>query len=309
MKCYNAHSGGDQSLKMDQLTGRVIKRIGGFFTVSLESGEQLLCRARGRLERKGEILTGDLVTVTPLGDEGIIESRAERRSRLIRPPVANVDLAVVVFALTRPDPVVDLLDRILVQAEWEGIEALIVWNKADLAGDIAIDHLIRPYEMAGYRNLIVSAIESRGMDDLKNHLRDRISIFAGPSGVGKSTLLNSLIPSADQLTGEVGGKGGTRGRHTTREVTLHPLPKGGWLADSPGFSVLELANIDPRDLPRLYPEFRKLDQGCRFSGCMHRTEPDCAVLHALSEDQIDRGRYERYIRLLEETEAAFERRY
>lgn len=288
--------------------GRVIQSVGDYHTVALADGGEILCRARGRLKRRGSIVTGDRVTVTVVGDEGVIEEVEPRTSQLIRPTIANVDTAVVVMALARPEPSLDLVDRILAMAERERLDALVVFNKADLVAQPDAQRLSAPYDEAGYPVHVVSAAQGTGIEALKQSLDGRVSILAGPSGVGKSSLLNALIPQASQRTGDVSSKL-SRGRHTTRHVSLLPMGEKGWLADSPGFSTLSFGAMDPRELPGLYPDFVRLEHGCRFTGCLHRSEPDCAVREAVQEGRLDEGRYQRYLRLLREIEEAFERRY
>ncbi len=277
--------------------------------IALPSGEEVRAVARGRIKRKGAILAGDrvLVHVTSEGD-AVVEDVLERSSVLIRPPVANVSLAVVVMACANPPPNMELLDRILLQVEREGIRALLVFSKVDLIAQDEAKRLAAAYEKAGYRAVFTSVHTMIGIDDLAEELVGEVSVLAGPSGVGKSSLLNALIPGANLETEAVSVKT-QRGRHTTREVTLLPLPKGGWVADSPGFSTLAVPELDPRDLPNLYPEFRDVGNSCRFPGCLHRKETGCAVQDALERGDVDAERYRRYLRILNEVELNFERRY
>lgn len=289
--------------------GTVIKSVGGFHTVSLATGEELRVAARGRLKRKGTILAGDRVLVrTASGGEIVVEEVLERKSALVRPPVANVSLMVVVTACDDPPPNFDLLDRILIQVGLEGIRSIIVWNKADLVTEVEADRLAFPYRTAGYRTVFTSVLKGTGILALTSELAHDLSVVAGPSGVGKSSLLNALIPQANLETQSVSKKT-QRGRHTTREVSLWPLGGGGWIADSPGFSTLAIGTIDPRTLRDMYPEFRNVGAGCRFSGCLHRQEPACSVRAAVERGEVDQGRYSRYLRILNEVERSFERRY
>lgn len=295
---------------MESHKGRVIRSVGDYHTVATIDGRQVLCRARGRLKQRGAVVTGDLVTVSidPGSDEGVIEDVTPRRTYLYRPTIANVDTSVVVMALARPSPSWELVDRLLALAEREGLSALVVFNKVDLVDPTEAEAARAPYVAAGYPVYRVSAATGEGIDKLKAALEGRVSILAGPSGVGKSSLLNALLPEAGLKTGEVSHKL-SRGRHTTRHVSLLPIGQEGWVADSPGFSTLSFGTMDPREFPLLYPEFVRLREGCRFSGCMHRSEPDCAVKEAVEDGRLDEGRYQRYLRILQEIEEAFERRY
>lgn len=295
---------------METHHGRVIQSVGDYHTVSISPGRHVLCRARGRLKQRGAVVTGDLVKValTTGSDEGVIEDVAPRKTYLFRPTIANVDTAVVVMALARPEPSFELVDRLLALAEREGLTAMVVFNKADLVSDVFAKEASAPYVAAGYPVYAVSAAMGEGIDILKEALEGKVSIFAGPSGVGKSSLLNALLPQSQQKTGEVSEKL-RRGRHTTRHVSLLPMGDEGWVADSPGFSTLSFGAMDPRDFPQLYPDFVRLQIECRFTGCLHRSEPGCAVKHAVETGGLDAGRYQRYLRILQEIEDAFERRF
>lgn len=287
---------------------RVIKSVGGFHNVCLENGCEVIARARGRLKRKGTILVGDMVEVAVEGDGGVIENVFPRITEFVRPAVANVDLVAAVVSLSRPEPPLELLDRILALAELAGVEICIVWNKVDLVNPEGVEEVTSPYRDAGYPVLFTSAVQGQGVDELARSLAGHVTVFAGPSGAGKSSLLNALVPDSELETQEVSHKI-SRGRHTTRHVSLLPLDGGGWVADSPGFSTLSLGTVDPRLLPGVYREFARYEAGCRFSGCLHRLEPACAVREAHADGKVDKGRYERYLKLLEEAEEAFARRY
>ena len=282
--------------------------MGGFHAVAFDDGEEMLLRARGKLKQVGAILPGDWVEVAQEGRDPVIERVLPRTSELVRPPVANVDLVVAVMALVSPPPVLELLDRILVRAEQEGLGAVIAFNKVDLADPAEVDALAAPYRRAGYPAVGTSAQTGAGIRELEEAVGTRLAVLSGPSGVGKSSLLNLLAPKPVQRTGEVSAKT-QRGRHTTRAVSLFRLRTGGWMADAPGFSTLGLATVEPRAVREWFPEFVPLSGECRFTGCLHRQEPGCAVREAVEEGTIDRGRYERYLKLLAEMERAYERRY
>ncbi len=287
--------------------GRIVRAVGGFYDVALPSGELVRCRARGRLKQLGGLLVGDMVRV----DRGaaVIEERLPRRTELLRPAIANVDLCLAVQALEEPPPLLELLDRILVLAKRAGLEPAVVFTKLDLVAPQQAEELASEYRHAGYPVFLVSARTGLGVSELVAFLQGRICTLAGPSGAGKSTLLNALNPAWQLATGEVSRKLG-RGRHTTREVSLLALPQGGWVADTPGFSQLSLDPLEPEELPRYYPEMLRLSSACRFPGCLHRREPDCAVRAAVgAPDGISPGRYGRYLLLLAEVEEAAARRY
>ena len=292
-----------------QRIGIVTRSVGGFHTVVLPAGEEIRVVARGRLKRQGTILVGDRVVVGEAsGGVGVVEEVLERRSTLWRPPIANATVAAVVTACDEPPPNLELLDRILLQVALANLAAVVVWNKSDLVSQVDAGRLAAPYRAAGYPVIFTSVVRGTGIGELRAELAGGLAVLAGPSGVGKSSLLNALVPGARQETQGVSLKT-QRGRHTTREVSLLPLEGGGWIADSPGFSTLSFGVVDPRTLPGLYPEFRALESACRFAGCLHRQETGCAVREAAERGEIDGERYRRYLRILNEVEDSFEHRY
>lgn len=290
--------------------GLVTQAIGGACTVSSRTGEALRCHLRGRLKKdRVRILPGDVVRFSRVNDdEGVVEEVLPRRSTLARPYIANVDQVVVVAALAEPAPSLDLVDRLLVLAHAEGLQAFIVWNKADLVTVEEAKSYQDVYDRAGFPTALVSSKADQGREELISGLSGHLTVLAGASGVGKSSLLNWLLREERFETGAVSRRLG-RGRHTTRAVQLVPMPRGGWIADSPGFSVLDLSHMQMEQLPLLYPEMERYGDACRFTGCLHRTEPGCAVQEAVREGTIDQGRYDRYLRLLDELEEAERRRY
>lgn len=275
---------------------RIVKGVGGNYII-LADGELLQGRLRGKL-RKSKIrpAVGDYVelSVDPEG-HSMIEKILPRKNALLRPVIANVDCAIIVFALKSPDPHLNLLDRFLVMSAVRGIDAIICLNKGDLVSDAETEKMAEIYRKAGYQVLVTSAKSEAGIVELREVLRDRISVFAGPSGVGKSSLLNAVQEGLALRTGEVSEKT-QRGKHTTRHTELLLLNGGGAVADTPGFSALDLADLDSHDIQLGYPEMEALAGSCRFNDCLHRTEPGCAVRGA-----IDPIRYENYLLLLEET--------
>ncbi len=281
-------------------TAQVIKMYNGFYYLQVAGQEELLsCRLRGRIKRnKGAVVTGDYVEYQMLEDgTGVIESCLPRRTLLKRPAVANIDQVLITFAARQPDLNQLLLNRFLVLAEWSGIpEIVICINKCDLLEE-KVDFL-QDYVQAGYKLLMVSAREGQGIQELKNLLTGRVTVFAGPSGVGKSSLLNAVDSNLELATGKISDKI-KRGKHTTRAACLLPLPEGGTVVDTPGFSAAELENIDKAQLAHYFPEFRPYIEKCYYNTCTHSHEPDCAVKEAVEAGAICQARYEAYLNILQ----------
>ncbi|WP_258359464.1 ribosome small subunit-dependent GTPase A [Moorella sulfitireducens (nom. illeg.)] len=288
------------------MEGILLRRYGGFYYVESE-GRVWTCRLRGRFRREADLLPGDWVEIVPLGTgEGVIEGVKPRRTLLERPAVANVEQAIIVFALSTPPPDLELLDRLLFLSSVKDIRAVIVWNKADVGREEYLD-LPTVYREIGYQVLIASARTGQGVERLKELLTGRLSTFAGPSGVGKSSLLNAIYPEFNLRTGEVSAKSG-RGRHTTRHAELIRLPGGGWVADTPGFSRLDLPPMDHLEVAAHFPEMEPFIGRCRFNSCLHRGEPGCTVAAAVEAGNIAGHRYEHYLNFLDEV-IARERSY
>ena len=281
-------------------TAQVIKMYNGFYYLQVAGQEELLsCRLRGRIKRnKGAVVTGDYVEYQMLEDgTGVIESCLPRRTLLKRPAVANIDQVLITFAARQPDLNQLLLNRFLVLAEWSGIpEIVICINKCDLLEE-KVDFL-QDYVQAGYKLLMVSAQEGQGIQELKKLLTGRVTVFAGPSGVGKSSLLNAVDSNLELATGKISDKI-KRGKHTTRAACLLPLPGGGTVVDTPGFSAAELENIDKAQLAHYFPEFRPYIEKCYYNTCTHSHEPDCAVKEAVEAGAICQARYEAYLNILQ----------
>lgn len=281
-------------------TAQVIKMYNGFYYLQVAGQEKLLsCRLRGRIKRnKGAVVTGDYVEYQMLEDgTGVIESCLPRRTLLKRPAVANIDQVLITFAARQPDLNQLLLNRFLVLAEWSGIpEIVICINKCDLLEEKA--DFLQDYVQAGYKLLMVSAQEGLGIQELKNLLAGRVTVFAGPSGVGKSSLLNAVDSNLELATGKISDKI-KRGKHTTRAACLLPLPEGGTVVDTPGFSAAELENIDKAQLAHYFPEFRPYIEKCYYNTCTHSHEPDCAVKEAVAAGAICQARYEAYLNILQ----------
>lgn len=289
------------------LKGIILRGYSSFYYV-LADEKEYECSLRGKYRlKKQDFLPGDNVLISLVGnDKGVIEEVLPRKSRLIRPPIANVDQAVIVMAVKNPSPDLQLLDRLLLIAEYEGITPLICFNKVDLDQKIG-EELGLLYQKIGYKVILTSTKLSLGISELREELKNHISVFAGLSGVGKSSLLNLVQPGLALKTGEVGVKS-QRGRHTTRYTSLLPLVGGGLVADSPGFSKLYLPELKREELCHYFPEFAEYAQYCRFSTCLHHKEPDCGVKNALENKLIDRRRYEHYLIFLAEV-IAKERSY
>ena len=280
-------------------TGRVLKFYNSFFYVQTDT-ELLTCRLRGKLKRDrrgvSAVCPGDLVELTKLADgTGVLERPLARRNLLRRPAVANIDQVILTFAAAEPDLHPLLLNRFLVLAEWSGIPSVIICvNKMDLAAEQDVLSCYENY----YPVLRVSAERGEGMDLLRERLAGKVTVFAGPSGVGKSSVLNALHAGLSLATGAVSEKI-RRGRHTTRVAELLPFA-GGFLVDTPGFSSMELADIDPAELSACFPDFQPYLGHCRFSPCTHSHEPDCAVKAALEAGELLRERYDAYCAILDE---------
>lgn len=290
--------------------GLVTHAVGGLCKVITRSGERFECTPRGRIKKDGiRILPGDVVRIERLGpDEAVIEEVLPRQSLLQRPYIANVDQVVLVSALAEPEPNLDFLDRLLVAVHRAGLDTLIVWNKADLVPEHVAEEYRSLYTKAGYATVVTSPKKDVGRDELMAGLKGHLTVLAGASGAGKSSLLNWILREERFATGSVSHRL-QRGRHTTRSVELVPLETGGWIADSPGFSVIDLTSIPKAELAETYPDMQPLAGLCRFVGCLHRDEPDCRVQEAVVSGEFDKGRYERYLRILGELEEFERRRY
>ena len=285
------------------MRGKIIKGIGGFYYVHVQEDGVYACRARGifRLEKKKPLVGDDVqISVTDEKDrEGSVDQLLPRKNELIRPAAANVDQALVVFAMAKPAPNMNLLDRFLISMRTQGIPTAICFNKTDLGEESQIESLKKAYAGSGCQVFFVCVKKNQGLEGIREFLDGKTTIVAGPSGVGKSSLTNILQPEAMMETGEISRKA-ERGKHTTRHTQLIWLWKDTYLMDTPGFSSLFLPEISDAQLPLQYPEFAEYEPQCRFQGCMHRTEPDCAVRKAVEDGKISALRYENYGLLLQE---------
>ncbi len=282
------------------MRGRIQKALSGFYYV--DTGEEVLtCRARGKFRKEGASpLVGDFAVVQPLGGgEGVVESLEERRNSFVRPAAANIDQLVVLCANVNPVTDPYLIDRVAAIAALKDCEVLICINKCDLDRG---DELYEIYTKAGFPTVRVSAATGEGLDELTEHIRGKLSVFTGNSGVGKSSILNALQPDFQLKVGEVSEALG-RGRHTTRHTELFRLDCGAEVIDTPGFSSFEAAEMSWElkcRLPETFREFAPYRDECRFVGCSHTKEKGCAVLEALKAGKIHPIRHRNYLRLYEE---------
>ncbi len=280
--------------------GLIMKGIGGFYYV--DTGSNIVeCRARGKF-RKDKItpLIGDLVDIEEdeTNNQGYIINIHKRKNQMIRPAVSNIDQAVIVFAAQKPDINMKLLQRLLVYSEYSNIYSIICINKIDLDDHADYKSVVTMLESIPYRIIETSVKMNKGITELKDSLKDKITVFAGSSGVGKSSLLNSIEPGLGLKIGDLSKKI-ERGTHTTRHAELMKLENGGMVLDTPGFSSLDLVDLEPSKLQLLFPEFSR-HMNCRYTGCMHVNERDCAIKNAVENEEISEVRYEYYKIFLQE---------
>jgi len=290
--------------------GIIVKALSGFYYVQGPKGtDPVQCRGRGIFKKRGESpLVGDRVRYSETENgEGAVEEIAPRSSELVRPPIANADLAVLVFSVVRPELSLVLLDKFLVHVEHAGLDAILVLSKLDRVPEGKEGERIRAdveaaeklYASIGYRVLKTSAHQGDGLDDLRSALDGHINVLAGQSGVGKSSLVNALVPGLTLETNEISDKLG-RGKHTTRHVELVTISSGGYLADTPGFSQLDFAELGIDEIGSCFREFREFAATCKFRGCTHTHEPHCAVLQAKERGEIAESRYDNYAAFMAE---------
>lgn len=285
------------------MKGKIIKGIAGFYYVHVPEAGILECKAKG-IFRKNKLkpLVGDRVSVTLIAGEehkGNIEEILERKNELIRPAVANIDQAMVIFSLKSPEPNFNLLDRFLVMMEQKGLSCILVFNKCDLADEGQQKEIEEIYRVSGYEVIFVSAKYGKGIELLAEKLKGKTTTVAGPSGVGKSSLINLLQSEISMETGEVSEKI-QRGKHTTRHSELILVDENSFILDTPGFSSLAVFDLEKEELEEYYPEFADWRRKCRFAPCSHTHEPDCAVKAALEAGKISRVRYENYLQIYQE---------
>jgi ribosome biogenesis GTPase len=300
---------------MSDTRGLVLRARSGFYTVATDEGDLVEARLRGRVKKARQAsdlaVIGDRVSLERLPDGtgaiDAVEPRERRFSRRQPGPrgswredviVANPDLVAVVFACDRPPPNPRLVDRFLVVAEYNEVPVLLVANKVDLVGEEEAHRLFDPYQRVGYDVVFASAKSALGLQQLRQRLTGKLSIVTGPSGVGKSTLLNALQPGLQLVTGEVSEVLSGKGKHTTTHAELHPLDGGGYVADTPGIRELGLWQIPPTELAWCFPEFRDHLGACAFNDCSHLHEPRCGLRAAVEAGAVSEGRYDSYRRML-----------
>lgn len=285
------------------MQGKIIKGIAGFYYVDVVESGVYECKAKGIFRKdKKKPLVGDEVEIEVLSDtekEGSIIEILPRKNELVRPAVANIDQALVVFAVTEPSPHFHLLDRFLVMMDYKGIPAVLCFNKKDIAQDTQVAELKEVYEACGYPVLFTSAKKEENMDRLKAFLKGKTTAVAGPSGVGKSSLINLMQSDVKMETGRISQKI-ARGKHTTRHSELIVIEEGSYIMDTPGFSSLYINELEKEELKYYFKEFAQYEGTCKFHGCDHIHEPDCAVKAAVEEGKIHKIRYKDYTEIYQE---------
>ena len=293
----------------DLIRGRIIKGVGGFYTVLTDCGERFVCKARGLFRKNGETpLPGDNVAFSAdRKKEGYLNEILPRKNELLRPAVANVDILLIVLSASEPLPDFELADKLLLYCGKQEIRPVLVINKCDEGNSPSSEQIANQYAEAVSDIICVSAETGYNIDKLSLLISSGVICLAGQSAVGKSSLLNALL-GLELKTGELSRKT-ERGKHTTRHAELIPLSGGGLIADTPGFSMLESIPVEPEEIAPLYPEFGKFAGLCRFSGCMHLKEPDCAVKDAVANGSINSDRYLRYVKITNEAIETRRHRY
>lgn len=285
------------------MQGKIIRGIAGFYYVHVPGQGVLECKAKGVFRnRREKPLVGDNVEVELLDRErrtGNVETILPRQNALIRPAVANVDQAIVIFAVSYPKPNLNLLDRFLLMMKTQGIPVGICFNKMDMVQEEEVQEMILQYQDSGIRVYQTSTYRQEGLDVLQEDLLEKTTVLAGPSGTGKSSVINAIFPDAQMETGQISEKI-KRGKHTTRHSELFSLGGNTYLMDTPGFTSLSLPDLEKEELRNYYDEFLPYQDVCRFLGCVHVHEPDCAVKDALEQGKISKSRYDNYKQFFEE---------
>ena len=292
------------------MQGKIIKGIAGFYYIHVPEHGIYECKAKGGFRnQKIKPLVGDMVEFDVIDEaekKGNIVSILPRLNALIRPSVANVAQAMIIFAIQEPEPNLGLLDRFLITMQQQDLKTIICFNKCDLTSEARKQELTEIYQGCGYEVLFISVEKQQGIDAVREKLKGMTTVLAGPSGVGKSSLMNQLNPQLEVQTGAVSEKI-KRGRHTTRHSEIFYLGEDTYLMDTPGFTSLYVKNVEADELKYYYSEFEPYEGKCRFNGCAHVHEPDCAVKTAVGEGIIHKLRYDSYINLYEELKS--QRRY
>ena len=289
------------------MQGKIIRGIGGFYYVHIDSIGIVECKAKGIFRNKKiKPLVGDNVLIDVIDEDnkkGNISDILERKNELIRPASANIDQAMVIFAVKSPEPNYNLLDRFILMMDYQDVPTVVVFNKTDLVEEKDIEELRKIYEKCGCKVIFISAYDNTGIDILIDTLKDKTTILAGPSGVGKSSLTNIILPDRKEegeisKTGDVSRIG--RGRHTTRHSEIFNVTGSTYICDTPGFTSLNLPELEKEQVRFYFNEFDEYEGTCRFNGCVHINEPDCAVKMAVEKGVISRRRYTSYVELYEE---------
>ncbi len=293
------------------MQGKIIKGIAGFYYVQTKNGIYE-CKAKGSFRnRRLKPFVGDNVEITILDEEnkkGNMDEILERKNFLIRPAVANIDQTLVIFAAAKPDPNLNLLDRFLIMMEQREVPVVLVFNKTDVAEADKLERYAKTYENCGYRVLRVSALQEEGIAEIKAVLKGKTSTVAGPSGVGKSSIINLLQSDVRMETGTISEKI-ERGKHTTRHSELIEVAEDTYIFDTPGFSSVYVTDMEKGELKSYFPEFAQYEDGCKFLGCVHMNEPVCGVKEALKAGRISDSRYENYQLIYEELKLNEKRKY
>ncbi len=288
---------------MNELKGKIIKGVGGFYYIHVEKHGVYECKAKGVFRNQGmKPLVGDNVLISVLNESeklGNITDILPRANTLVRPAVANVDQSLVVFAAAEPNPNFNLLDRFLLMMKKQNVPTIICFNKVDIVDSSEIKQLEQTYEKSGHKVCFISVLKEEGVQEVRKLLMHKTTVFAGPSGVGKSSLLNILAPEAEMETGRVSEKI-KRGRHTTRHSEIFNVEGDSYIVDTPGFSSLYVDECSVEEIRDYFWEFKEYEQYCRFLTCMHINEPDCGVKEALNEGKISSIRYDNYKQMVEE---------
>lgn len=281
--------------------GVIIRGIAGFYYVDIGNGSIIECKARGRFRKEGlSPIVGDRVVIELVdSNHGIVDEIKPRKSQLIRPLIANIDQAIVIFALKKPDINYTLLDKLLIQIEHNGLDAAICFNKADLDDEGIYERTAAIYEKIGYRVIKTKALDGEGIEKIKELLLEKISVLTGPSGAGKSTLFNHLQNKLKMATGEISKKV-DRGKHTTRHAELIEVSKDTYVVDTPGFSSVDIGFIEPGELQYAFKEFNDYIGKCKFSSCLHNKESFCRIKEEVENGSIPVERYDAYIEILKE---------
>lgn len=290
-------------LRCSSMQGKIVKGIAGFYYIHVVESGVYECKAKG-IFRKEKIkpLVGDNVVIEVLDENektGNIIRVLPRSNELIRPAVANIDQALVVFSVIKPCPHLSLLNRFLVMMESRQIPVILCFNKEDIAQDFQIEALEQIYSKCGYPCIFTSALEQTNIDRVRKLLKGKTTAIAGPSGVGKSSIINVLQPEARMETGDISKKI-ERGKHTTRHSELFLVDKDSYIMDTPGFSSLYVNDFEKEELKDYFPEFQRYEGACRFDGCSHTHEPDCAVKKGVADGEIAGARYDSYKEIYEE---------